>query len=104
MHVPGADDDADTVLLQPVRHRRVALLAVVEAVQLERARRHPGRTGAVESTNPVAVRRDGDDGELGVEQRLQVRALAADQHADHASTILPIASSSAASAAGTTAQ
>ncbi len=64
----------------------------------------PAAPARSRARTPVAVRRDRDDGELGVEQRLQVRALAADQHADHASTILPIASSPAASAAGTTAQ
>ena len=41
-------------------------------------------------------------GKLGVEQRLQVRSLARDEHADHARTILPITSSSPGS--GTTAR
>ena len=105
VHVAGADDDADAVLLEPVRHRRVALLPVGEALQLERARGDAGRAGPVERAHALLVRRDRDDRQLRVEERLEVRALAAHEDADHAGTILPMTRSSRpASASGTTAQ
>ena len=59
--------------------------------------------GARERRNGSAVRRDGHDGQLRVEQCLEIRPLAAHEHPDHAATTLPIARSPV-SAAGTTAQ
>ena len=56
----------------------------------------------LERTRPGAVRRHRDDREPVVDQRLEVRALAGDEDADHARTTLPITSASAGSS--TTAQ
>ena len=58
--------------------------------------------GAFQRTCVWAVRGDRGDGEPGVEQRLQVRSLAADEDADHARTIVPTTRASPGS--GTTAR
>ena len=83
VHVPGADDQVDAVLDQPVGHRRVARLAVVEVVELEGGGRDPGRLRPLERARVGLVAGDRDDRQALVDQRLQVRALAADEDADH---------------------
>ena len=85
VHVPGADDEVDAVLDQPVGHRRVARLAVGVVVELEGGGRDPGRPRPLERPRIGLVARDRDDRQALVDQRLQVRPLAADEHADHVS-------------------
>jgi hypothetical protein len=82
------------LLLEPVRHRRVALLTVGELVERKRRRGNLGRLGTLQCPHSLPVRRHRCDGQPGVEQRLQVRALTADEDADHASTTLPMTRSS----------
>ena len=101
VHVPGAHDQVDPVLDQPVGHRRVARVAVGVVVELESRRRDPGRSRPLERPRIGVVARDRDDRQALVDQRLQVRPLAADEHADHVSR--PITVPAAASASGTTA-
>ena len=48
VHVAGADDEAHALLLEPVRHRRVALLAVGVVGQLEGGRGNARRARALE--------------------------------------------------------
>ena len=102
LHVAGADDEADAVLLEPVRHHGVALLAARELVEREGGRRHVRPFGPLERARIRPRGGDGVDGQPRVEERLEIRALAADEDADHPATILPITSSSPGS--GTTAQ
>ena len=61
-----------------------------------------GAARPLERARPGPVRRDGDDRQARVDQRLEVRPLAADEDADHAASTRPITSSSPGS--GTTAQ
>ena len=55
---------------------QVALLAVGVAVEAERRGRHAGGASALERVGVAPVRRDRDDRQAGVEQRLEVRAVA----------------------------
>ena len=87
VHVPGADDELGAVLAEPVGHRRVALLARGVVGKLERPGGHSGRSRALERGRLRDVRRDGDDRQVGVEERLQVRAASRDEDADHASSV-----------------
>ena len=80
---PGADDDEDAVLLEPVAHGCVAGLARVECRERERLRRDAGTARAFERPKPLGARRDRDDGKAVVEKRLEVRSLPRDEHADH---------------------
>ena len=59
-------------------------------VELEGCGRDPGLLGPLERAHAGRVARDRDDRQARVDQRLQVRPLAADEDADHAS--LPITS------------
>ena len=95
VHVAGADDEPTPCSCEPVRHRRVALLAVGELVERETPRPAPRPRSARSSARaPGRFDATARDRQPGVEQRLQVRALAADEHADHAATIRPITRSS----------
>ena len=87
VHVPGADDELGAVLAEPVGHRRVARLARGVVGKLERPGGHAGRSRAFERGRLPDVRRDGDDRQVGVEERLQVRAASRDEDADHASSV-----------------
>ena len=101
VHVARADDERHAVPDEPVGHGRVSLLAALVVVELEDGRRDAGRCGPLERPRAGLVRRDRRDGQPRVDQRLQVRALARDEHADHVTR--PITSPAPASAAGTTA-
>ena len=101
VHVPGADDQRHAVSDEPVGHGRVSLLAALVVVELERRARDSGRLGPLERPRTGSVRGDRRHGQPRVDQRLQVRALARDEHADHVTR--PITSPAPASAAGTTA-
>ena len=50
----------------------------------------PARSARSSAAHARLVRRDGDDRQSRVDQRLQVRAFARDEDADHAPSILPI--------------
>ena len=100
VHVPRQHDDLDAVLLEPGRHHEVALLARVVAVERERRSRDARGPGPLERARLLPVRRHRPDRQPGVDQRLEVRPLAADEHADH--SMRPITRWPAAS--GTTAQ
>ena len=110
VHVAGADDQLDAAALEPVGHRRVPRRPVGVVVELEDGRLDAGRLGALERPHAGPVRGDRDDREARVEQRLQVRPGAGDEHADHPNrtpspgSTAPITSPSPASPAGTTAQ
>ena len=55
VHVAGADDQLDASAPEPVRHRRVALLAVGVVVEVERARgeRRPRRPARAPGARPI---------------------------------------------------
>src|SRR6185503_14903004 len=76
--------ELDPVARQPRAHRAVPVLAVDVVVQVEDGGRDPGGGGALQRAGAGAVRRDRDDGQVRVDQRLEVRAGAADEHSDHA--------------------
>ena len=99
MHVPGEDDELDAVLLEPGCEHEVALGPVGVAVERERRGRDAGLARADERVRVAPVRRDRRDRQPRVEQRLQVGAVAADEHADHA--IRPITVSPGAGSATT---
>ena len=75
VHVAGADDELDALALQPVRHRRVARVAIGEPLERKRRRRDAHSLGTLERSCSRDVRRNRDDGQLCVEQRLQIRPL-----------------------------
>ena len=89
VHVAGEHDEANAVAAQPVGHRGVALRAV--GVRRRARTRLSARRVRARARRVVPVARDGDDGQPRVEQRLQVRAGAADEDADHAVSV-PITS------------
>ena len=89
MHVAGADDQLDAALRQPGSHRRVACVAVGVVVQVEHLPATPARRARSSALRLGPVRRHGDDGKAGVEQRLEVGPLAAHEHADHAEATRP---------------
>src|SRR5207237_3432692 len=91
----------DALRLEPARHHEIPLLPVGMAGEVEGCGGDAGGARADERVGVLAVRGDGADGQAGIEQRLQVGAMAADEHADH--TIRPITSSSEMGSA-TTAQ
>ncbi len=95
VHVAGADDELDAAAVEPVRHRGVARVAVRVLARAGTSRsRRPRRSARASARAPSTFDATATTGRLGVEQRLQVRPLARDEHADHARTILPITSSS----------
>src|ERR687887_1353069 len=85
-HVTGEDDEVNTPELEPVRELAVACLTVGVAVQLEDAGRDPGGRRALERRHAGLVGRDCRNRQAGVDQRLQVRAPAGDEDADHRSS------------------
>jgi len=87
----GADDELDATLLELGGHRLVAPLAALVPRDIEHARRDPRRLGPRECAHARLVGGDRGEWKLAVDQRLQVRALAADEHPDH--RIRPITSS-----------
>ncbi len=88
--------------LEPVGHRRVAFVSSCEVAEGEDGGWNSGSLGALECANAARVRGDGDDRQPGIEQCLKIRALAADEHADHRRAIVPMTRSSPGS--GSTAQ
>jgi hypothetical protein len=101
VHVPRADHELDSVTLEPVRHRAVAGIAIVVVTEWEELRCDARSRSSLESAYARLVRRDSDDRKAGIEERLEIRALAADQDPDHERTMVPITSASPGS--GTTA-
>ena len=92
MHVACADNEIDTVQAKPARHVGVACLAVGIAGEREGGGREPGALGALERARAGDVGGDRSDGQAGVEQRLEVRALPAGEHAyasAHATPSIP---------------
>ena len=65
VHVPGTDDELHPVLCQPVGHREIARIAIVELLELEARRRHSGRGCAGERAGTGSVGCDGDDLVIG---------------------------------------
>jgi hypothetical protein len=61
VQVAGEDDEVDAELLQPGRHREVALLPCGKAVEREGGGRDPGLAGAHEREGVRPVRGDGGD-------------------------------------------
>ena len=114
LHVAGQHRELDAVVEQPVGERLVALVSARVRRLLEDGGRDACRLRSGERAHAGAVRRDGHDRQAGVDQRLEVRALPADEHPDHASLqttpSIPgsrrpmTTSSSPTSRAGTTAQ
>ena len=101
VHVTGADDESHAFAHQPIGHRRVSLLAALVVVELEDARRDPCCLGADERAGIRLVRGHRLNRQSVVDQGLQVRPLAGDEDADHAT--LPMTWPAEASLAGTTA-
>ncbi len=115
VHVTGADDECGALLDEPARHREVSCLARLEVGQLEYGHGDSRPSRPLERVRAGHVARDARDRQAGVDQRLEVRARAGDEDADHESekttppeprSIRPIAVRPlpTASAAGTTAQ
>jgi hypothetical protein len=102
VHIAGADDEPGAVLLEPVRHRGVALLAVRELVERKALGRHAGRGCPAKRPHVRLARRDRRHGQTGVDERLQIRPLPGDEDADHA--IRPMTSSWRTSDASSTTQ
>src|SRR5438093_1229462 len=100
MHVTGQHDEVDPAQLEPVGELAIARGAIRVAARVEDAVRDSGGVGACEPAGVGAIRRDGCDRQSGVDQGLQIRSLAGDEHADHASSPMTIASGGAS---GTTA-
>ena len=94
LHVAGEDDKLDPALGEPLSQVLVPALPRVELDRGEGARFDPGLRGPVERLRLRVVRGNRDDRQVRVEQRLQVRSLAADEDADQ--RISPITSSPAA--------
>src|SRR3954469_9871483 len=85
LHEPGQDDQLGPALLEPGRKGVVAVAAVGVVGGGEDTRRDAGGAGAVEPARLRAVGAHGDDLHAvapvrRVEDRLEVRALARDQH------------------------
>ena len=76
MHVPGENDEVDTVLAEPACQRGVARLASLVLRAVEDRRRDARRLRTGERRHAGHVRRDGRDRQLRVDQRLQVRSRA----------------------------
>ncbi len=88
---PAQTTSSTTVCLEPVRHRASRALPGRRSPRARRlASRHTRRLGPRERLRSARVRGDRGDGESGVEQRLQVRPLPADEDSDHARTIVPM--------------
>src|SRR5436309_1955441 len=102
LHVAREDDELDASLGEPFRELLVPPLSRLELHHWKGGGLDSGPRGPVERLRLRVVGRDRDDRQARVEQRLQVRPLAADEDADH--RISPMTSSPPASAAGTTAQ
>src|SRR5215510_9023098 len=90
MHVPGADHEVDALLLEPGPHRVVALLPGPVLRERERSCCDTGPLRPLEGGDVGHVRRNTGDGQAGVQKRLEVRPLAADEDADHDATTRPI--------------
>ena len=89
VHVAREHDELDAVLLEPAWPSRGRAPRGRMAVERERRRRDARLAcRAIERVRVLAVRGDGDDRQAVVDQRLQVRAVAGDEDADH--TIRPI--------------
>ncbi len=82
-HVAGENDELHAALPEPLRQLLVSAFTALELGRRERASLDAGLCGAVQAFRLRVVGGDRDDRQAGVEQRLQVRSLAADQHADH---------------------
>ena len=102
MHVAGTDNEVDSLRGEPGGHGLVALVPGAIGVELEDLGGDPGPLCPRERPGTRPVGGDRPNRQAGVDERLQVRTLAAHEHADHDSTILPITRSSPGS--GTTAQ
>ena len=75
VHVAGADHELDALALQPLRHRRVSRVPVGEPLERKRRRRDAHGLGTLERSRARDVRRNGDDRQPRIEQRLQIRPL-----------------------------
>ena len=102
VHVAGEDDQATPCSSSQAAIARSRPLAAAYARELEDGGRDPGRARPCERRRSGPVRGDRADRQAGVDQRLQVRALPGDEHADH-STLPPI-TRRARGPPGTTAQ
>src|SRR5437764_3155472 len=86
MHVAREDDEVNAAKLEPVGELRVAVRAIRVALEREDARRDAGGARPFERSHAVLIRRHACDREPRVDQRLQVRPLAADEDTDHRSS------------------
>ena len=102
VHVAGADHELDATLREPVRHRPITTIAVVEVVEREGLRGDSGGLGSLERAHSRLVGRDRDNRKLSIEERLEIRPLTRDQDPDHARTTVPITSASPGSGATAT--
>ena len=73
---PAQTTSSTPSFLQPLRHRRVARVAIGEPLERERRRRDAHSLGTLERSCSRDVRRNRDDGQPCIEQRLQIRPLA----------------------------
>ena len=103
MHVAGEHRELHAALEEPAGERLVALARGRRTQPPSKtAVGMPAAAARSSARTPGSIRRDRDDRQAGVDQRLEVRPLAADEHADHPRTTLPMTCSSPGSA--TTAQ
>ena len=72
---PAQTTSSTPCALEPVRHRRVARVAIGDRLERKRRRRDTRGLGTLERACARDVRRHGDDRQPGVEKRLQVRPL-----------------------------
>ena len=83
-------------------HAEIALLATLVVGGIEDGRVDASSLGTLQRADGRPVRGDAGDREACIDEGLQIRALARDEHADHAASMCPITSRPAGS--GTTAQ
>src|SRR5207253_10068501 len=95
LHVTGEHDAAAAAQLEPVGELAIARGTIRVAAHSEDAVRDSGGVGACGPAGVGAIRGDGCDRQSGVDQGLQIRYLAGDEHADHASSPMTIASGGA---------
>jgi hypothetical protein len=82
LHEAGENDQLDSPLGQPVRQLLVAALPRVELHGRKGRCLDPGLRCPVERPRLGVVGRDGNDRQIRLQQRLQIRSLATDEDAD----------------------